>query len=171
MTVLLQDPPTPPQPPTPPPPPPDAPTPPGAPVIAGEGQPVVIIPGPDGNVERIELRDGLIVIERKDGREQTIAIDRIVPSGAVDIVQAFGATLLLMVIGLPIARAIARWIDRKSAVPHVPKHVVDRMEHMEHTLDDVALQVERISEAQRFTSRLLADERAEAVPVSRDSTR
>jgi hypothetical protein len=173
---VMQDPPSPPQPPSPPTPPtpptpPIAPSAPGTPVVTGDGQGFVIIPGPDGNLDRISFNGRQLVITRKDGATQTVAIDRVVPSGAVDIVQAFGATLLLMVIGLPIARAIARLIDRRSAAPHVPKDVADRMQHMEQTLDDVALQVERISEAQRFTSRLLADERAEAVPVTRDASR
>jgi hypothetical protein len=61
---------------------------------------------------------------------------------------------LLMVIGLPIARAYARRIE---SAPHVPAELAARLAHMEQAIDTIAVEVERISEAQRFTTRLLAE--------------
>jgi hypothetical protein len=60
-------------------------------------------------------------------------------------------------IGTPIARAYARRVDRGPAMPHVPMEVTARLERMEQALDSIAIEVERISEAQRFTTKLLAE--------------
>lgn len=69
-------------------------------------------------------------------------------------------------IGVPIARALARRIDRGSGAPQVTGEVGGRLERMEHAIDAIAVEVERISEAQRFTTRLLS-ERAADRPADR----
>ena len=61
---------------------------------------------------------------------------------------------VLMVIGLPIARAYAR---RLESAPHVPAELAARLAHMEQAIDAIAVEVERISEGQRFTTKLLAE--------------
>jgi hypothetical protein len=63
----------------------------------------------------------------------------------------------VIAIGLPIARAFARRIEAQAAQPRVPADVVDRLARMEQAIDAIAVEVERISEAQRFTTRLLVD--------------
>ena len=65
----------------------------------------------------------------------------------------------VITIGLPIARAYARRIE--SSPPALPPETAARLERMELALDAVAVEIERISEGQRFTTRLLA-ERTEA---------
>ena len=66
------------------------------------------------------------------------------------------------IIGAPIARALAGRIDRGVGGGHaaLPNDVSARLERMEQAIDAIAVEVERISEGQRFTSKLLA-ERAE----------
>jgi len=63
-------------------------------------------------------------------------------------------------IGVPIARAIARRIEgtvRGGWQPaSLPNDVGARLERMEQAIDAIAVEVERISEGQRFTSKLLA---------------
>jgi hypothetical protein len=61
------------------------------------------------------------------------------------------------VVGLPIARAFAKRMDRESALPKMPPEVMQRLERMEHALDSIAIEVERISEGQRFTTKLLSE--------------
>ena len=74
-------------------------------------------------------------------------------------------TLFIMVgvtiIGAPIARAIARRIERgigggSDGLQSLPNDVGARLERMEQAIDAIAVEVERISEGQRFTSKLLA---------------
>ena len=60
-------------------------------------------------------------------------------------------------IGIPIAKAYARRIEREPRQPMLPPDVGARLERMEQALDSIAIEVERISEGQRFTTKLLAE--------------
>ena len=60
-------------------------------------------------------------------------------------------------IGVPIARAYARRLEREPREPVMPPDLQARLERMEQALDSIAIEVERISEGQRFTTKLLAD--------------
>ena len=66
-------------------------------------------------------------------------------------------------IGWPIARAIARKMDREALPPNVPLELRGRLERMEQAIDSIAVEVERISEGQRFTTKLLSD-RQQSLP-------
>jgi hypothetical protein len=60
-------------------------------------------------------------------------------------------------IGIPLARGYARRMDRASQNASVPLELQSRLERMEQALDSIAVEVERISEGQRFTTKLLAE--------------
>jgi hypothetical protein len=61
------------------------------------------------------------------------------------------------IIGAPIARAIARRIERGGGSGNqLPSDIGGRLERMEQAIDAIAVEVERIAEGQRFTSKLLA---------------
>jgi HPt (histidine-containing phosphotransfer) domain-containing protein len=60
-------------------------------------------------------------------------------------------------IGVPIAKAYARRIEREPRQPAMPPDVTARLERMEQALDSIAIEVERISEGQRFTTKLLSE--------------
>ena len=50
------------------------------------------------------------------------------------------------------------WVNRGRAQPPAQlEPLMDRLVRIEQTLDSVAIEVERISEAQRFATKLLAD--------------
>ena len=66
-------------------------------------------------------------------------------------------------IGWPIARAIARKLDREAVQPKIPVELQGRLERMEQAIDSIAVEVERISEGQRFTTKLLSD-RQQSLP-------
>ena len=74
---------------------------------------------------------------------------------------ALFAMIAIIAVGMPIARAFARRMDRSSAPVGLPLEAAGRLERMERAIDAIAVEVERISEGQRFTTRLLA-ERAQA---------
>jgi len=67
--------------------------------------------------------------------------------------------LALMVVGWPLARAFGRRVDRRTLTPGMPD-LDARLQRIEQAVETVAVEVERISESQRFSARLLA-ERAE----------
>jgi hypothetical protein len=72
----------------------------------------------------------------------------------------------IIAIGVPIARAYARRLDARPTAS-VPPDVAARLERMEQAIDSIAVEVERISEGQRFTTKLLA-ERVPAPPLPTD---
>ena len=63
----------------------------------------------------------------------------------------------IVAIGVPIARAYARRLERGPNAPAIPPDVAARLERMEQAIDSIAVEVERISEGQRFTTKLLAE--------------
>ena len=83
-----------------------------------------------------------------------------VPEGVIIISIAFFAMCAIIAIGYPLARAFGRRMDRKGAVAAQDPDARMRLERIEHAVDAIALEVERISEGQRFTSKVLADLRA-----------
>ena len=65
--------------------------------------------------------------------------------------------IAVTIVGLPIALA---WAKRLESRPHAPDRLPDvnaRLERMEQAIDSIAVEVERIAEGQRFTTKLLAD--------------
>lgn len=106
--------------------------------------------------------DRSFTIRGPNGEQTVIGMPppgEIIPPQAVDISIAFFLTIAAIIIGLPIARAFARRMDRKGGVAQVPREVSAQLEHLNQAVDAIALEVERISEGQRFTTRLLSEQR------------
>lgn len=68
----------------------------------------------------------------------------------------------LVAVFLPLSRALARRADRQSRQPPVPPEIFGRLERIEQAVDAIAIEVERISEGQRFTTQLLSEGRQHA---------
>jgi len=66
-------------------------------------------------------------------------------------------TAIVLAVGVPLARAYSRRMDAESRNPRMPTEITSRLERMEQAIDSVALEVERISEGQRFTTKLLSE--------------
>lgn len=103
------------------------------------------------------------VFTGQNGERTVIGIPNsndIIPQQAVDISIAFFLTMALIIIGLPLARAFARRMDRKSGgAAQIPSEVTAQLGHLSQAVDAIAVEVERISEGQRFTTRLLSEQR------------
>ena len=81
-----------------------------------------------------------------------------VPPNAANVAYMFFVTMAVIAIGIPLARAFGRWLDRRTAAPpQISADVTARLERIEQAVETVALEVERISEGQRFTSKLMAE--------------
>ena len=72
----------------------------------------------------------------------------------------FFATVIILVIGVPISRSISRRVNAEVKNPRLPSEIGDRLERMEQAIEAVAIEVERISEGQRFTTKLLSEGRS-----------
>lgn len=79
---------------------------------------------------------------------------------------AFFLMVAVLGVGIPLARAFARRMDRTGAASAIPPDVTQRLERMEQAIDSIAVEVERISEGQRFTTKLLSERAPAALPVS-----
>ena len=86
------------------------------------------------------------------------------PQNAIILTAIILFFVALTLIGFPIARAAARRMDRKAAGPQLPNDLLPRLERIEQAVDGVALEMERVAEAQRFSARLLSERLPEALP-------
>ena len=134
-------------------------------VAQGTGQ-IPVAPTPPASLRQFTIRG--------PNGEQTIigmppASDIIQPQ-AVDISVAFFMTIAIIIIGLPLARAFARRMDRKGASPQISTDVSAQLAQLNQSVDAIALEVERITEGQRFTTRLLTEQRDAARQVLTSAT-
>jgi len=84
-----------------------------------------------------------------------MGVEIVVPLGAF-------ATAIILAVGVPLARAYSRKMDAESKNPRIPSEVSGRLERIEQSLEAVAIEVERITEGQRFTTKLLSEARGAA---------
>jgi hypothetical protein len=59
---------------------------------------------------------------------------------------------------------VKRW-EREDAGKQMPNDVTARLERMEQAIEAIAVEVERISEGQRFTTKLLSEKEMQSLPV------
>lgn len=80
------------------------------------------------------------------------------------------AIVFTMFVLAPLAFTIARLIWRRATVtpPKLDTAMADRMQRLEEGIDTIAIEVERISEGQRFVTRLLSDREKQATALPRE---
>lgn len=87
-----------------------------------------------------------------------------IPPDAFALVGMTLGLLLAMIIGFPIARAIGRVIERRGDAGIVrASDVAPQLKQLQSSVDTMAIELERISEAQRYSAKLLS-ERGTAPP-------
>jgi len=72
----------------------------------------------------------------------------------------FFAMVVAIVVGRPMIKAYATRVENESKRPQIPAEVTTRLERIEQAVDAIAVEVERISEGQRFTTKLLSETRS-----------
>lgn len=126
----------------------------------GPGNGVIVFPGGDGNPDVRVSVDGRGIHVSQDGRpETTIPIHDVVPRGAVQITYAISAALIAVAVVGPLLRFFLRRFERRQVTNQLSQGVQDRLDAMERNIDTVAVELERVSEGQRFTNRLLEQQR------------
>lgn len=88
-----------------------------------------------------------------------------IPPGVIEISEAFFATIAVIALGIPIIRAITRRFERSAPPAQVSPEVLSRLERIEQGVEAVAVEVERIAEAQRFSAKLMAEMQKNALPA------
>ena len=77
-----------------------------------------------------------------------------IPGEAVDIAIGFFVTCAVIIVGWPIARALGRRFERRGAPLAVEAGMTDQLQRIEQAVEAIAIEVERISESQRFLAKL-----------------
>jgi hypothetical protein len=80
----------------------------------------------------------------------------------------FFATVLTIAVTALLTRAYNRRLEHEAKTKMSPE-VTSRLERIEQAVDAIAIEVERISEGQRFTTKLLTERAGEASRVSERS--
>lgn len=112
-----------------------------------------------------------ITIRGSDGSQTVVGVPSdfsasdVIPPQAVDISIAFFVTMAVIIIGFPLARAFARRMDRRPGQAQISNEVSAQLSQLTQAVDAIALEVERISEGQRFTTRLLSEQRDAGRPA------
>ena len=75
--------------------------------------------------------------------------------------------LVITILGLPLVRVLARRLDRRDSTPGPAlAKIEERLARLETGVDSIAVEIERISEGQRFTTKLLAERTGAVAPPS-----
>ena len=82
--------------------------------------------------------------------------ENVIPPGAVDISIAFFVSMAFIIVGLPLARAFARRMDRRGESASASE-ITPRLDRIEQAVEAVAIEIERVSEGQRYTTKAIAD--------------
>jgi uncharacterized phage infection (PIP) family protein YhgE len=77
-----------------------------------------------------------------------------IPPQAVDLAIGFFIMCAVIVIGWPIARALGRRIDRPRTTTPLDSGLGEQLQRIEQAVEAMSIEVERISEAQRFMTKL-----------------
>ncbi len=83
-----------------------------------------------------------------------------IPPQVVDLSYGFFAMVAAIFIGRPLSRAFGRRIER-GGQPAISPVVGEHLQRIEQTVDAMAIEVERISEAQRYFTKLHAGQAVE----------
>ena len=74
----------------------------------------------------------------------------------MDLVVIFSG-IFLTTVGYQVSRAIARRVEHRPPVLPELAEITRRLEEIGQTVDAIAIEVERVSEAQRFSAKLLSE--------------
>jgi hypothetical protein len=94
------------------------------------------------------------VLHTGTGQAQNFPQDMIPPQ-VVDMSIAFFIMMAVIIIGWPLARAFGRRLERRATMPAAPDPVLaGQLQRIEQAVEAMSIEIERISESQRFMAKL-----------------
>lgn len=120
----------------------------------------------------IVRKNGQTFVYDSDGQPvagEAITVDtgpseaRVIAENAKETIGMVGGMALGAMFIWLLFRTIQKWLDARRSPPSFPRETMDRLARIENAIEAMAVEVERISEGQRFTTRLLS----EKAPVER----
>ena len=126
----------------------------GGPARAGDNA-TIVIPGENGGENiNIDIQGGNIIVRQGDKRTEIPWRDA-VPRGAVQMTYAISAALISIAFIGPLLRFFLRRYERSAISAKLSSEVQARLDAMDRNIDTVAVELERVSEGQRFQAKLL----------------
>ena len=128
---------------------------PGAPAGTAAGPPTAGAPQDQGAPEAI-------IVQPPPYRD--VRNNNEIPPEVIPILGMVMGTGIAIALGYPIIRTITRLIERKTDKRYVRGQDVEvQLRALQESVDTMAIEIERISESQRFQSKLLSDRKNEAL--------
>jgi hypothetical protein len=116
----------------------------------------------EGNIATIQARIAL----KQGGLPGTPRAGVVTPWNNPDIIVPAVSVVSLAML-LPLAIGYARRISRRAPAPApFPSDVTARLERIEQAVDTIAIEIERVSEGQRFVTKIMAERPASAAAAS-----
>ncbi len=120
-----------------------------------DGDPQVIVLSRDGHqIKSIENMSASAIIPRRESNEMPKSV----------MIIAMTAIVAGVMILSPIVRSLTRMLERRGQ-SGMSNDSAQRLASIEQAVEAVAVEVERISEGQRFTAKLLSERARDAVEV------
>jgi hypothetical protein len=92
---------------------------------------------------------------------QSMPITPALIHAGIEVARYFVAGCAILAIGSPVVRLLLKRFDRPApTIVQIPPELAARLERIEQGVEAVAIEVERIAEAQRFSAKLLAERQA-----------
>jgi hypothetical protein len=98
-------------------------------------------------------RSGQISVHTGTGQAPNFPVDAFPPQ-LVDIFMGFFIMVAVIVIGWPLARAFGRRLERRADVPVTDPALAGQLQRIEQAVEAMSIEIERISESQRFIAKL-----------------
>ncbi len=89
-----------------------------------------------------------------------------IPGELIPIVAIVGVSVVA--IFFPLARAYAKRMERGGASSLPSQDIAERLDRMERAIEAIAVEIERVSEGQRFTTKLLSEQHAPRLTAGND---
>jgi hypothetical protein len=137
-----------------------------------DGGQVFLVTDGEGKTRRIEVgNDGRILAGAPEAGTAVAPVpppasSKQLPEGLVDMMVIIFSSVTLMSLGTPLVKAWARRFEKRQDATEQAL-VAQRLAAIEQAIETVAVEVERISEGQRFTTKLLAERAPEEPERSR----
>jgi hypothetical protein len=96
---------------------------------------------------------GPVIVQTGTGQPTHFPQD-VIPPQVVDMAMGFFIMLAVIIIGWPLARAFGRRIERRADVPAADPVLAGQLQRIEQAVEAMSIEIERISESQRFMAKL-----------------
>ncbi len=94
--------------------------------------------------------------------------DNEIPKEVIPIMGIVFGSLVFIILGFPIVRLVTRLIEKKADKSLLrASDVTQQLKTLQDSVDTMAIEIERISESQRFQDRLLSEREPVRLPESR----